>query len=579
MSADTTTPRADRRLRRRPTWRHGLGALVASALIVSGGAVAPAIASFDQSVSWDDVISAQGRVDEQQRLIQEIQQEIADLDAGLAAASSKAETAGTKYSVALEASNDKAGEVTMLQGQAAGAQATADESREQAGQLAAAMASRGAGDPSLAIFTQPENADSLLYQLGTISKLSEHTAGIYNQAVAQQNTATALGEQAEIALSQLRDLEAEAKVEFDNAQATQITLQTQKNAADVRRAELLAMLGPLIDQRDVTATDYAAAEENRVEQLERESQERAQAAAAAQQAAYEEAVAEAEAAGVAPPPAPEVSPEAPAVVVPEEVATNPDGTLARPDQDGSTPNGAAKPTQPAPKPEPSEPAPRPDPGTQPDPTTEPDPVVPGPDPVVPDPVDPAPVPDPEPTTPDKPELVPYEPPQRPDIEVVPEPKPEPKPDPKPKPNPDGIMAGYHAPVLNGVVTDNYGMRLHPILGYYRMHNGLDLGVNGGTCGAPLYAVKDATVTYSGWNGGFGNHVVLDLGSGTTVSYSHIMDGGLNVYVGQQVKAGHIVAYAGTTGTSTGCHLHFELMYYGQLMDPRPWLGIIGVRYP
>ncbi|MFC5126060.1 M23 family metallopeptidase [Pseudoclavibacter helvolus] len=111
-----------------------------------------------------------------------------------------------------------------------------------------------------------------------------------------------------------------------------------------------------------------------------------------------------------------------------------------------------------------------------------------------------------------------------------------------------------------------------------MHNGLDLGVNGGTCGAPLYAVHSGTITYAGYNGGFGNHVVLDFGNGTEVSYSHIMDGGINVYVGQTVNAGDVLAYAGTTGSSTGCHLHFELKYWGTLMDPKPWLASAGIYY-
>src|SRR5690606_17225276 len=118
--------------------------------------------------------------------------------------------------------------------------------------------------------------------------------------------ATSLGEQAEKALEELRELEAEAQAEFNSAQSAQIALQTQKNQADKRRAELQAMLAPLIDQRDVLAADYAAAQQYWIDQLEQEAAERAAAAAAAQQQAHEEAVAAAEAAGVTPPPAPEI---------------------------------------------------------------------------------------------------------------------------------------------------------------------------------------------------------------------------------------------------------------------------------
>lgn len=548
--------------RRGPRRGHLVAGVLSATLVVTGLFASPAFANEDYA-TWDEVVAAQDDVARQQALIADIQDQIAGLDQRVAEADAASRAAGEQYGTAMEASQNKAAEVATLQQEASDAEAVAQASAEQAGRLAATMANRSGGDPALTLLNRPSEADDLLYQLGTISKLSEQTDGIYQDAIAQQNTATALGEQAETALGELKTLEADAKTKFDAAQGTQIALLNQKNAADAQRAELQAMLVPLQQQRDVTTADYEAGQQYRQEQLEQENADRAAAAQQAQRDAYAEAVAEAERAGVAPPPEPDYAATPPPVVVPTDAQTNPDGTLARPDQSGQSTgagDGSTGEAGQTPVPQPST-----DPGTEPsvdpstDPSTEPSPE-PSVDPVVPEPV---------------PSVDPYVPPEKPDIEVVPEP--EPQPDPAPDTN-TGILPGYAAPIANGVVTDEYGMRLHPISGDYRMHNGLDLGVNGGTCGAPLMSVHSGVVTYAGYNGGFGYHVVVDIGGGVEVSYSHIMEGGINVWVGQWINPGDVIAYAGTTGSSTGCHLHFELKYYGQLMDPKPWLASAGIYY-
>lgn len=532
--------KSERRSGRRGRVPLGLGAL-AAAVLVATGLAAPAFAD-ETYATWEDVVAAQGNVDRAQALITEIQNQISSLDADVATADEASRVAGDAYGDAMTASAEKSAEVQMLQQQADEATATAEASAEQAGRLAAAMATRSGGNPELTLLSQPQNADNLLYQLGTISKLSAQTDGIYQEAVTQKNTATSLGEQAQAALDELQVLETDAKTKFDAAQRTQLQLQAQKSAANTQRAELQAMLGPLTEQRDVTAADYQNGQRFQQEQLERENRERAEAAAAAQEKAYEEAVADAERAGVEPPAKPDIQTEAPPVVVPDAPQVDSDGTLVDPE---TVPEPAQSET-PTPAPTTAEPVA----------TDAPQPTV-----------DPVPAPQP------KPSIDPFVPPTKPDIEVVPEPTPEPEPQPA-----DGVAAGYAGPIDNAVVTDEYGMRYHPISGEYRMHWGLDLGVNGGTCGAPLKAVHAGTVTYAGYNGGYGNHIVLDIGGGVTVSYSHIMEGGINVVVGQWVNAGDVLAYAGTTGSSTGCHLHFEVMNFGENIDPKPWLAGLGIYY-
>ena len=135
--------------------------------------------------------------------------------------------------------------------------------------------------------------------------------------------------------------------------------------------------------------------------------------------------------------------------------------------------------------------------------------------------------------------------------------------------------GWAAPISGGSVTSHYGYRTHPVEGSYRMHNGTDFTTAGGTCGAPLYAVGAGTVIYAGWLGTYGNHIEILLDDGTIVSYSHIMNGGLGVAVGARVVAGQAIALAGTTGASTGCHLHFEVKVNGANVEPLGWLAARG----
>jgi hypothetical protein len=118
-----------------------------------------------------------------------------------------------------------------------------------------------------------------------------------------------------------------------------------------------------------------------------------------------------------------------------------------------------------------------------------------------------------------------------------------------------------APVA-GHITSTYGLRRHPILGFVRMHSGTDYGA---AWGSPIYAVADGTVSYSGWHGGHGNYVRLEHGSGIGTGYGHMSR--LAVSSGMQVRRGQVIGYVGSTGLSTGPHLHFEVYRGGQTVDP------------
>lgn len=116
--------------------------------------------------------------------------------------------------------------------------------------------------------------------------------------------------------------------------------------------------------------------------------------------------------------------------------------------------------------------------------------------------------------------------------------------------------------VQGPITSPFGYRVHPILGTTRFHSGLDFGVG---YGVPIVAVDNGLVIEAGWYGGYGNTVILDHGGGWSTLYAHASS--LNVQVGQSVRRGQTVSFVGSTGMSTGPHLHFELRYYGNPVDP------------
>ena len=121
--------------------------------------------------------------------------------------------------------------------------------------------------------------------------------------------------------------------------------------------------------------------------------------------------------------------------------------------------------------------------------------------------------------------------------------------------------GLIAPVP-GAISSRFGMRRHPILGYRRMHSGLDFRAGSGT---PIVAVTDARVSGAGRMGGCGNAVRLDHGGGLSTRYCHMSR--VAVRGGQSVRRGQVIGYVGSTGLSTGPHLHYEMYRNGRAVNP------------
>ncbi len=123
-------------------------------------------------------------------------------------------------------------------------------------------------------------------------------------------------------------------------------------------------------------------------------------------------------------------------------------------------------------------------------------------------------------------------------------------------------SGMTLPIAGGRITSGFGMRFHPILGYARMHKGEDFGAAYGT---PIHAVTDGLVAIAGRAGGYGNQIRLSHSSVLGTSYSHLSR--ILVRAGDRVSQGQVIGYVGSTGLSTGPHLHFEVYRNGAAVNP------------
>lgn len=119
---------------------------------------------------------------------------------------------------------------------------------------------------------------------------------------------------------------------------------------------------------------------------------------------------------------------------------------------------------------------------------------------------------------------------------------------------------------SGPITSPFGYRTHPIFGTTIFHAGIDIGVDYGT---PIHAADSGVVVYSGWISGYGNAVIIDHGGGVSTLYGHNQS--LAVSEGQSVSKGSVIAYAGSTGNSTGPHCHFEVDVNGSPVNPVGYL--------
>ncbi len=121
------------------------------------------------------------------------------------------------------------------------------------------------------------------------------------------------------------------------------------------------------------------------------------------------------------------------------------------------------------------------------------------------------------------------------------------------------------PVDAARITSGFGLRFHPVLGYTRMHQGIDFGASTGT---PVYAAGDGVVEEIKWANGYGHWLKLRHAAGWATGYGHLSAYARGLRVGQRVAQGQVIAYVGMTGIATGPHLHYEVMNRTQKMDPK-----------
>lgn len=131
--------------------------------------------------------------------------------------------------------------------------------------------------------------------------------------------------------------------------------------------------------------------------------------------------------------------------------------------------------------------------------------------------------------------------------------------------PDGSYErrGFFGMPVDGRVTSSFGLRMHPLLGAFRMHKGIDIGA---PRGAPIYAAMDGVVAFAGRNAGYGNFVRLNHPGHIESAYGHMSR--IAVSPGMRVARGQVIGFVGSTGLSTGPHLHWEVMRRGVAVDPR-----------
>jgi murein DD-endopeptidase MepM/ murein hydrolase activator NlpD len=363
--------------------------------------------------SWQDVVKARNDEREAKRRIDQIQALIRQIANEVQAAEEEAARAGEAYYIALEALDEAIYNQQQLQAEADRAQETAEESRLKAGQFVAELARTGGGDLQATIFVNASEADGMLKQLGYAQKIAEQIDGIYAKALADQNTATSLTEQAQVA-SEIREvLQQEAEVAFEAAQAAALRVQRALEAQMANQERLEAQLAVLIEKREVTEADYQK------------------------------------------------------------------GLLAR-------------------------------------------------------------------------QLAPVR--GMVDAKFI-------------------SSQGWARP-SGGYISSAYGNRIHPIYGSVRFHAGIDLAT---PCGRGVYAARDGLVSYSGWLGTFGNFIRLSHDDGITTGYAHLQNGSLFVQMGQRVQTGQLIGLIGTTGASTGCHLHYETRVNMEPRDPFDFMSRRGVR--
>jgi murein DD-endopeptidase MepM/ murein hydrolase activator NlpD len=120
------------------------------------------------------------------------------------------------------------------------------------------------------------------------------------------------------------------------------------------------------------------------------------------------------------------------------------------------------------------------------------------------------------------------------------------------------------PVADGNVTSGFGGRNHPLLGYDKMHTGVDWASSTGT---PVFAAGNGVIDKIGWEGGYGKYIRIRHANGYETAYGHMSAFARNMEAGKKVRQGQVIGYVGSTGLSTGAHLHYEILINGRFVDP------------
>ncbi|HYH22542.1 MAG TPA: M23 family metallopeptidase, partial [Azospirillum sp.] len=121
------------------------------------------------------------------------------------------------------------------------------------------------------------------------------------------------------------------------------------------------------------------------------------------------------------------------------------------------------------------------------------------------------------------------------------------------------------PIDGAKLTSGFGMRHHPILGYSKMHKGMDFGAPTGT---PIYAAGNGVVEQAGGNGAYGNYVRIRHNTEVSTAYAHLSRFAKGLKRGARVEQGDVIGFVGSTGRSTGPHLHYEVLKAGHQVNPK-----------
>ena len=130
-------------------------------------------------------------------------------------------------------------------------------------------------------------------------------------------------------------------------------------------------------------------------------------------------------------------------------------------------------------------------------------------------------------------------------------------------------ANWKVPCTYVYLSSPFGYRVHPIHGTYGFHSGVDLAAPGGT---PIKATRAGTVTKTAYDSASGYYVTINHGDGFSSSYLHMTHWDSNIYVGKKVSQGEVIGYVGSTGWSTGNHLHFSIYFNGVAQNPAAYMN-------